>query len=218
MGHGGALLITSEDGVAQLDVKYALNYPRVPEALLTAGVSTIKATTARDLISETIDAFEPPDPMRDAVPVVDYLTESVEDATTQNARSELNGAIWFVACLTRVDGLVVLSPDLTVSGFGAVIHVEESPEHILVAQDADGTPDRLKAIPIEHYGTRHQSMMRYCNAVPSSIGFVISQDGDVRVIRKVNDLLVMWDSVQLHREIYASEWDEVDPGQGDGEA
>lgn len=32
------------------------------------------------------------------------------------------------------------------------------------------------------FGTRHQSMMRLCFARPGSVGFVVSQDGNVRAI------------------------------------
>ena len=40
-------------------------------------------------------------------------------------------------------------------------------------------------------------MMRYCAKFPNSVGFVISQDGDVRAITKVGERLVLWDNVRL---------------------
>ena len=46
-------------------------------------------------------------------------------------------------------------------------------------------------------------MMRYCNAYPGSVGFVISQDGDIRGMTKVGDSLVIWDGVTLERILCA---------------
>jgi hypothetical protein len=40
-------------------------------------------------------------------------------------------------------------------------------------------------------------MMRYCYAVPGSVGFVISQDGEIRAMTRVGDDLVFWDSIRL---------------------
>ena len=47
-------------------------------------------------------------------------------------------------------------------------------------------------------------MMRYCFQNPGSIGFVVSQDGEVRVITKVGDSLVIWENIKLKYYSYAS--------------
>jgi hypothetical protein len=56
---------------------------------------------------------------------------------------------------------------------------------------------KVTALDYNHFGTRHRSMMRYCAAVPGSVGFVVSQDGDVRAITRVRDDLVVWENVKL---------------------
>jgi hypothetical protein len=43
-------------------------------------------------------------------------------------------------------------------------------------------------------------MMRYCAQEPGSLGFVISEDGEVRAFTSVNSRLVMWENIKLHRE------------------
>jgi len=48
------------------------------------------------------------------------------------------------------------------------------------------------------YGTRHRSMFNYCAAHSGSVGFVVSQDGDIRAITKVGTKLVMWENIRLH--------------------
>jgi len=39
--------------------------------------------------------------------------------------------------------------------------------------------------------------MRYCFAHPGSLGFVISQDGDIRAITRVGKNLVMWENLKV---------------------
>jgi len=40
-------------------------------------------------------------------------------------------------------------------------------------------------------------MLRYCAANPNSIGFIISQDGDVRAAAQVNQKAILWDNIQI---------------------
>ena len=91
-------------------------------------------------------------------------------------RNELLGVVWFISLLTRVDGLVLLTPTLEVQGFGVEITEGEEPTEIYAAGDARGTESLLRRIDYQQYGTRHRSMMRYCAKYPGSVGFVISQD------------------------------------------
>jgi hypothetical protein len=198
MGHGGAVLITADGSEAGLDVKYSLDYARLPEALHRWGVATIAGTHAGDLIWVSIDTDQA------SVSVEDYLEEQVANHEKEAAESEIDGAVWFIACLSRVDGLVLMREDLSVMGFGTVITVEDAPNNIRAAQDDVGDPASLSELSYDAFGTRHRSMMRYCNAYPDSVGFVVSQDGDVRAIRKVNDYLVVWDGVRLQRVIPAT--------------
>jgi hypothetical protein len=51
---------------------------------------------------------------------------------------------------------------------------------------------------MNHFGTRHRSMMRHCAAYPDSVGFVVSQDGDVRAISRVGEQIVLWDNIRLY--------------------
>jgi hypothetical protein len=112
-------------------------------------------------------------------------------------RNELLGVVWFISLLTRMDGLVLLTPTLEVRGFGVEIAEGEEPTEIYAAGDAWGTESLLRRIDYQQYGTRHRSMMRYCAKYPGSVGFVISQDGDVRVMTRVERRLVTWENIQL---------------------
>ncbi len=193
MRHGGAILITPPAPVTGLDVKYKIEYPRLPEALCRWGIATIEKTHAGDLIGYELDADEP------AIEAGHYLNESVAASETEDVESEIDGTLWFIACLSRVDGLVLMGPDLSVYGFGAVITLEDPPTSIRAARDDTGNPARPTLLSYEEFGTRHRSMMRFCSSYPGSVGFVVSQDGDVRAMTRVGDDLVVWNNVRLQR-------------------
>jgi hypothetical protein len=40
-------------------------------------------------------------------------------------------------------------------------------------------------------------MMRYCFANPKSVGFVISQDGEIRAMTRVGGRLIMWENLKV---------------------
>jgi hypothetical protein len=40
-------------------------------------------------------------------------------------------------------------------------------------------------------------MMRYCFAHPKSVVFVVSQDGEIRVMMRVKNRLIMWENLQV---------------------
>ena len=60
-----------------------------------------------------------------------------------------------------------------------------------------GSVAKMKEIDPSHFGTRHQSMMNICFRSAGSVGFVISQDGDVRAMTRVDDKIVVWEDVKL---------------------
>lgn len=190
--HGGAFLITPDRSQQGLLVKHKVSYGRLRSALQRHAVATLEQTTAGGIIGEEYMERDAED-----VPIDLYLNEVVAGYDLEEIRNELTGAIWFVSLLTRVDGLVLLGQDLEVKGFGVEITIAEEPTEIYVAGDAWATESLLRKADYQHYGTRHRSMMRYCAKVPGSVGFVISQDGDVRVVTKVGDRLVIWDNIQL---------------------
>jgi len=90
----------------------------------------------------------------------------------------------------------LLKSNLTLSGFGVEITSKKDPKSVFGASTATAT--KLKEIDMNHFGTRHRSMMRHCVAHPDSVGFVVSQDGDVRAIASVRGQVVLWDNIRLY--------------------
>jgi len=178
-----------------LNVKYSIHYPRLRTALEGYALASIQETNASDLIFEDSREFD-----ADEIPTHLYLDESVFRNEVDERRSELDGTIWFISLLTRVDGLVLMNPQLEVQGFGVEITQNREPPEVLLAGNERATKNRLRPVNYNHFGTRHRSMMRYCSDVAGSIGFVISQGGDVRVMTQVRNKLVLWENIRLQRD------------------
>jgi hypothetical protein len=186
--HGGAVLI-SDDGIG-LNPKYSLAYDRLADALFRSSVLLISHTSYSDTIHE-----EFLDRHLDEIPTDLYLNESVDGTALNDTNDELTGCVRFLASLSRVDGLIWLDFKLRLKAFGVEIVVRDDPEKAVIAQNSNAT--EVRALNLNQYGTRHRSMLRYCAANPNSIGFVISQDGDVRAITHAKNRVVLWDNVRI---------------------
>jgi hypothetical protein len=187
--HGGALLITDLIK-SDLDIKYKIEYERSPNSIERFLQYTIDNSIYSDKISnEYLEKNE--------LPVSLYLEETVSNIEKVETRSELKGAIRFIASLSCVDGLVVLDNNLKVEGFGAIIKTKELPEFIYSSKTSTINETRLVKVNPNNLGTRHRSMFSYCWANKGSLGFVISQDGDIRAITRINDKLIMWENIRV---------------------
>jgi hypothetical protein len=186
--HGGAVLIS--DVSAGLNPKYSLRYRRLADALYRASILSIKHASYSDAIHEKYL-----DEKAEDIPADIYLDEDITGNELADTNDELTGCVRFMASLSRVDGLIWLDSRLHLKAFGVEITVREDPERVLLAQDARAT--KTKTLNLNQYGTRHRSMLRYCAANPDSVGFVVSQDGDVRAITHSGDHVVLWDNVRI---------------------
>jgi hypothetical protein len=188
-GHGGAVLVSDE--IDDLKPKYSLEYPRLADALVRFGVHEINKTFYSDEIFETYI-----DQDVDDMPVGLYLDESVTADEFEDTNSEIKGCVRFLTSLSRVDGLLWLNSNLFLRGFGVEITLQKDPSKAFAAQNSDGT--KRRALIPSHLGMRHRSMFRYCGSHPNAIGFVVSQDGDIRAMTKVGGAVLLWDRVRLH--------------------
>ena len=190
--HGGALLITSEQSLSDLNIKYAMSYSRLRTSIDGHGSSSMNNFYySSKIIKDYLIAH------KDTIPMKVHRDDRVNKNVLEEIRGELEGATWFVSLLTRIDGLVLMNHDLDVLGFGVEIRTYEDPENVYIAHDPNAQDGSLTVADYNHFGTRHRSMMRYCYKYPGSVGFVISQDGYVRAITRVGDKLVMWENIRL---------------------
>jgi hypothetical protein len=109
----------------------------------------------------------------------------------------MTGAVKLVSSLATVDGLVLMTRELSVAGFG--VKIGSSP-NVTTVYDGAGFAHRgarARKIDLSQFGTRHGSMLRYCAQDRKALGIVVSQDGYVRLIMTVRNSLVFWDNVKL---------------------
>jgi hypothetical protein len=188
--HGGALLLSTK--TSDLDVKYPINYRRLTTALVNLGIWKIRASLASDDIFENYMETD-----KESMPVMLHLDETIAEGNSKDCESEITGCVRFISSLSCVDGLILANPDLSVRGFGVEIRTKKEATNVYLATRATAISKGLKQVDPNHFGTRHRSMMRYCMAHPHSLGFVISQDGDIRALARVGRRLVMWENLKV---------------------
>ena len=118
----------------------------------------------------------------------------------ENVRREIADFESFAATLSGVDGVVILTKRLRIIGFGGEITaISPSLSEIRVASDKEGNVGVSR--PITSFGTRHRSAFRFCSSFEDAVGLVVSQDGQVRGTKRVGPDLVMWNDLDLRREV-----------------
>jgi hypothetical protein len=191
-GHGGALLLIPTDSSTDLSKKYALCYSVLEPLVVQDAVSDIRNRLAWFTVHDDYC-----DENKDLIPIDLYFETSIAGHEKSDAVEAIDGAIATIASFSRVDGLVVAADGLQITGFGAEITNKIDPPSAYSAGDAKASVSKLKKLDAKHWGTRHRSMMRYCFAHPGSLGFVISQDGDVRGVARIRDRLIIWEQIKL---------------------
>lgn len=187
--HGGSLLVVQSRDYPDIKVKYILDYDRARTAVLRwAGDMVQRWHIFSREFHGGIEQGE----------LIDVLRRRhTAERDIEESEDEIDAAVWFVSLLTRMDGAVLLTPKLEVLGFGAEILTSEDPTSVSRAIASDPEPTGLTSVDYQEFGTRHRSVMRFCNSHPDSIGFVVSQDGDVRTITKVGANVVYWENLRL---------------------
>jgi len=193
--HGGAILIVNKIK-SDLDIKYSISYDRLSNAITNLTKQIISNTNYSIAIQTKYTNLQ-----TKTIPSDIYLKEQIAMHNQKETSDELKGAIRYVSSLSCVDGLVVLTSDLKVKGFGAVIKMKDLPEYIYTSKVSRVNESKLTLFSPNHFGTRHRSMFSYCWNNEGSLGFVVSQDGDIRAIMKVGDKLIMWENIKVQQFI-----------------
>jgi hypothetical protein len=129
-------------------------------------------------------------PARDPVGWDDY--EAASDASLSLLDEAIFEVAHLIAGLTAVDGAVVMTQRFEMLGFGGEIS-GDLPAAETVERALDVEADETIEEPTDGVGTRHRSAYRLCKALGSVIAVVISQDGNVRFIKRKNGAVTYWD-------------------------
>lgn len=190
-GHGGGLLIVPDCPVSDVHVKYEQTYDRMPRALFRlAQHQILKRQRAETIAAHCHTAT-------DTLPCDVHFDAVHSQRELERLKNELLGCVRYIASLSRVDGFVLLDKSLIAHGFGVEVRTDAEVAQVAMAGDAQASVDRLRPAPISQFGTRHRAMMRYCSDNEGSLGFIISQDGDIRATMKHRGRLVLWENINV---------------------
>jgi hypothetical protein len=188
--HGGGLLITPQTTLDGLNVKYKIRYDRL--------LKSLRGMVERQLSASRDRPAQPPaqDPAQN---VFSYAPAAVSalDRELGEHKNEVLGAVRFIASLSCVDGFVLLDRRMVVHGFGVEVRTDNLLSDVYVARDSHANSKLLRQSELTQYGTRHRAMARYCYDKPGSLGFVVSQDGDIRAMTRIADMLVLWENIDV---------------------
>jgi hypothetical protein len=180
---GGALIISDQPDWKRLN-GHALSYKRIAECL---PCSVLEDEYFRCVQANISPGTDVPWPTHEK-----YVLAS-ED--TRDRQEELTSAIRAIGGLARLDGAVVLRPDLAVEAFGVKINSDTNVGTVYHGHTEKGKGAR--AFDTSHFGTRHLSAIRYCRDDPTAMVVVISQDGPVRVVTTAGRRVIIWDDVRV---------------------
>ena len=98
----------------------------------------------------------------------------------------------FIAALSATDGAVVMTKRQELLGFGAVISGDiDRVETVIHALDTEGAITEIELR--EGVGTRHRAAYRLCEELRDAVAIVISQDGNVSVVKWHHGSVTYWD-------------------------
>jgi len=113
----------------------------------------------------------------------------------QRAKMRMRAVARAVGNLSQVDGCVVLTSQLQVLGFGAVIGGRGPSDQTCqctIAHPRTLQPEGYVSLSELGLGTRHQSAYRLCDDQAGALAYVVSQDGGVRLLYGDADRIYMW--------------------------
>lgn len=188
-GTGGALLISPRPIARLLDISQRLSYSRLGHSAILKTLDSQYMTLCRE---ESRAYYR-----KELIPTEIVRDKDRAETDSEDRKEELAGAIRIVTSLALVDGLVLLTPLLEVVGFGVKIRSRHSANRVYVGHDYARRSVHAKHVDLSRFGTRHISMLNYCQADRKAIGVVISQDGSVRLMMSLGSNLTLWDNLQL---------------------
>ena len=189
LGTGGSFLITPTPVMDALDVTYGFRYRRLGNSLALQVLDSMYLSSLEEERWESRNSSFISNGL-----VTDLM---LAEADVEDRESELGGAVKVVTSLAAADGLVLMTPELLVTGFGVKIGSGPTVATVYDGSDFTRKGKQARKIKLSGLGTRHTSMMRYCRIDPSAVGIVVSQDGHVRLIMSYGRSVTLWDDVKL---------------------
>jgi hypothetical protein len=199
--HGGGMIIAPHISLENLLVKYRITYDRLLHSLWRLVHVQFRRGRAMDMVRDQVEEEDSLDGLRMSLPLLRDMHIELE-----HRKNEILGTNRFIAALSCVDGVVLLDNLMRVHGFGVELRTDNSLNEIYLANDAQAMPERLREVELAQFGTRHRAMMRYCYQYPGTLGFAISQDGDIQAMTRIGSRLVYWENIDVQLAFKAENW------------
>ncbi|HAE40184.1 MAG TPA: hypothetical protein DCG57_16360 [Candidatus Riflebacteria bacterium] len=119
-------------------------------------------------------------------------------------RTVIHDTLDFYASLTKLDGAVIINDRLDLIEYGAEIltPVETNVETSFKLYEKKSGQSK-KFIDMRQYGTRHRSAARLVHSIRGAIGFIISQDGGLKLITREKKEVVLYPDIdKLENEFF----------------
>jgi hypothetical protein len=178
--HGGVLIIIKDDLQSineNISFKYKSNYDVVWELLVKREKAFNDYQWLNNYLRNNDDAKR-------------FVLYSSLETQIKEYDEAILDSIKFFSSLSNIDGSIVVTDKLRLLGFGGEIILEKSKFTILDAVTGE-------IILLDNYGTRHRSTFRLCHSLKNTIAFIISQDGNIKVVKKDNNDLLIWSNINL---------------------
>jgi hypothetical protein len=189
--HGGAVLVVPDELEAddsrltdRLNIKYPADYGRVWDLLKASLVLHRRYydkyfALSRGSVELTNDEY--------------HAVWGLHSDRENNAE-QIADSVRAVSALSGVDGAILITNKYRLLGFGAEV-IAFSPTLRVVKIAGAGSAASTQSVPIESYGTRHRAAFRFCSSFEDSVAVVVSQDGGVRVVKRVGRDVILWPDV-----------------------
>ena len=185
---GGAFLITPVPNLNQLKITYDFKYNRLGDSMILRVLDEAYLYELNDIVVDDLD--------RDELELL-HIDIGLAEADARDRESEVTAAVKLVTSLAVADGLVLLTPDLRVLGFGVKIGSEGKLSGVFDGVTFQRRKSNPKTVDPTAFGTRHNSMLRYCQSDQAAVGIVVSQDGHVRIIMSQEGKLTLSNDIKL---------------------
>lgn len=120
------------------------------------------------------------------------------DEVSHKLDGQLSEALAVISAASAVDGALVISDQFEIVGFGAEILANDTAVETMHFSFGD-SESKFAPRRLTDFGTRHRSAARFSRAMPDTITFVVSQDGDRKLMTCVDERVLVWNNLAWDR-------------------
>lgn len=189
--HGGALIMVPDEIHAndtRLTDRVVIKYPCSYDCW----------SVLTDEYFTNIKSFELSAPLSKKKEMTSREYRDYQNARFEHERAEemIKRAAGFLSSLTAVDGAVVITDRFRLLGFGAeIVAVSPSLKRVVMITDFEKSIGEYR--DVELFGTRHRSAFRFCSSFENSVAFIVSQDGEIRIAKRVGSEVLVWSNINV---------------------